>query len=245
VQYAEVFFDPQAHAANGIALGTILEGIHMAIGWMGALDITVKMIMCFLRDQDIKQADSLLTELLGNPHSQFVVGVGLDSSEKDHPPDDFKALFKRAQDANLKTTMHCDIDQDDSIGHIKQALHDVHVDRIDHGTNIVEDKSLVDEVVVKKIGFTCCPISNSWVVKDFKGKEIMDLLNKGVKVTINSDDPAFMGGYVTENIKKMLEKGINSRQIIEFQRNAINIAWVSEPDRKKMMTKLDNFLREN
>ncbi|KAF3923556.1 hypothetical protein ABW20_dc0103729 [Dactylellina cionopaga] len=243
VQYAEIFFDPQAHLDRNFSLETILRGVTKGIKQVE--DIEAKMIMCFVRDRPLAEANLMLKELLNLPDSlkSVVVGVGLDSYEKDHPPVDFQEIFEQARQHGFKTTMHCDILQDNSLVHIKQALYDVKVDRIDHGTNIIEDEILVKEVVAKKVGFTCCPVSNSFVVNNFEKTKIMHLLEAGAMVTINSDDPAFMNAYMTGNIEKMVDgAAMTMDQVVQTQKNAIDIAWVDENQRRLMMQKLTDYL---
>ncbi|KAF3936751.1 hypothetical protein ABW19_dt0202085 [Dactylella cylindrospora] len=247
VMYAEIFFDPQAHERRGVSLETVLEGIDLGIRSMiGFRDIRAKMIMCFLRDADKNTAEHVFGELLKSRYRHHVIGVGLDSDEKCHPPIQFKDLFKAAKENGFKLTMHCDIDQFKSAEHIRQAIEDVGVDRIDHGTNIVERPELVKEIKEKDIGLTCCPISNSFVVEDFKGPEIVGLLRENVKVCINSDDPAFMGGYITENLVKLLEvklvDPVRKDEIVQTQVNAINMAWVTSLDKQHMRRALQRYV---
>lgn len=196
--------------------------------------------MCFLRDMDADSAMSTLAEAL--PYKHRLLGVGLDSDERGNPPRKFAAVFKRAREEGLMLTMHCDIDQQDSIEHIRQALEEVGVDRIDHGTNIVEDESLVEMVRKKGIGLTCCPISNSIVTNDFKGREMVSLLRRGVKVTVNSDDPAYFRGYATENMTKMArDTDLSLKELVQLQRNAFEIAWLSPSKRAAFIKQLDRW----
>jgi adenosine deaminase len=139
--------------------------------------------------------------------------------------------------------MHCDIDQEGSVENIRQALEEIEVDRIDHGTNIVEDERLVELVRSRGIGLTCCPVSNSVVTADFKGKEISGLLRSGVKCTINGDDPAYFRAYINENMEKMTEQGaeLNRDELVQLQRNAFEISWVSSWRRNFFLEKLQKY----
>ena len=146
------------------------------------------------------------------PFQDWIVGVGLDSDERGNPPEKFAAVFARARELGYRLTMHCDIDQIGSIDNIRTVVHDIGTERIDHGTNIVEDPRLVDELRAAGIGLTCCPISNRFVTDDMKAKEIADLLRSGVRVTVNSDDPAYFGGYVVDNYLALAEAGAADRR---------------------------------
>ena len=142
-------------------------------------------------------------------------------------------------------TAHCDIDQIGSIDNIRQCLEVIGVDRIDHGTNIVEDPRLVELVRSKGIGLTCCPVS-SVVTQDFKGKEILDLMRSGVKVTINSDDPAYFRGYISENVLKLAkETDVTRMKLVQLMRNAFEVSWVSAWKRDRYLEVLKQYAQEN
>ena len=140
-----MFFDPQAHTGRGVPFDTVIQGYRQAIVTGRAeLGISAELIMCFLRDLSAEFAMATLMESL--PYKEWIIGVGLDSDERGNPPSKFAEVFARARQEGYLLTMHCDIDQEGSIEHIRQALEDIGVDRIDHGTNIVESQALVDEV---------------------------------------------------------------------------------------------------
>lgn len=245
VVHTEMFFDPQAHTSRGVPFPTIIRGYRQAIiRAQRELGISASLIMCFLRDMDAGYAMATLMDAL--PYKNYIIGVGLDSDERENPPSKFAAVFKRARSEGFLLTMHCDIDQKNSIEHIRQVLEDIQVDRIDHGTNIVEDPSLVAIIKKKNIGLTCCPVSNSVVTKDFKGKELGDLLRDGIKVTVNSDDPAYFRAYVSENMEKVAEgAGLTKDELVQLQRNAFEIAWLSSEARDKFIGKLDNYAAQH
>jgi adenosine deaminase len=196
--------------------------------------------MCFLRDMDAQSAMDTLIEAL--PYKDWIAGVGLDSDERDNPPSKFSDVFARAKQEGWLVTCHCDIDQKNSIEHIRQALEDIGVNRIDHGTNIVEDERLVQMVKEKSLGLTCCPVSNSVVTRDFKGKEILQLLRSGVNVTINSDDPAYFRGYVNENLMKMVNgTNISKEELLTLQKNAFEISWISAGKKEYFLRLLEKY----
>jgi len=241
VIHVELFWDPQAHTSRGVPFSHVITGYRRAVEKAEEeLGISALLIMCFLRDMDADSAMSTLMESL--QYRDWIVGVGLDSNERDNPPSKFASVFKRAKEEGYRLTMHCDVDQKNSIEHIRQALEDIGVERLDHGTNIVEDPKLVEFVRLRGIGLTCCPISNSVCCSDFKGKEIVSLLRQDVKTTINSDDPAYFRGYMTENVLKMTEgTDVTREELIQFQRNAFTISWIPNEKRKKFLSLLEEF----
>ena len=177
-----MFFDPQAHTSRGVPFDTVVTGYRQAIVKAEReLGMSASLILCFLRDMSADFAMATLMEAL--PYKDWIIAVGLDSDERDNPPSKFADVFARARAEGFLLTSHCDIDQAGSIEHIRQVIEDIGVDRIDHGTNIVEDPALVAAVRERGIGFTCCPVSNDFVVDDMKATEIVQLLRDGVRVT--------------------------------------------------------------
>lgn len=241
VRHVEMFFDPQAHTSRGVPFATVVTGYRQAIVTARAeLGISAELIMCFLRDLSAGFAMATLMESL--PYKDWIVGVGLDSDERDNPPSKFAEVFARARQEGYLLTMHCDIDQVGSIENIRQVLEEIGVDRIDHGTNIVESPALVDEVKRRGIGLTCCPLSNRFVTDDMKAAEIASLLRDGVRVTVNSDDPAYFGGYMTENFGGLVgEADLTPAEIVQLSRNAFEIAWVSARAREGYLAELDAY----
>ena len=241
VRYVEMFFDPQAHTGRGVPFGTVLRGYRRAIlAARARLGISAELIMCFLRDLSAEFAMATLMEAL--PFADWIIGVGLDSDERDNPPSKFAAVFSRARSEGFQLTMHCDIDQVNSIEHIRQAIEEIGVDRIDHGTNIVEAPHLVDVVRSRGLGLTCCPVSNSFVTADMKSAEIVGLLRDGVKVTVNSDDPAYFGGYMTENFAALADHaGLGAVEIVRLARNAFEVAWLSAGARDGYIAELEAY----
>jgi adenosine deaminase len=176
------------------------------------------------------------------PYKDWIIGIGLDSDERDNPPSKFAAVYARARAEGFLLTMHCDIDQQNSIEHIRQALEDIGVDRIDHGTNIVEDPRLVDLVRTKGLGLTCCPVSNRFVTADMKANEIVSLLRAGVRVTVNSDDPAYFGGYVADNFAALAgEIDVTVGELAAIARNSFEVAWLSSRARDGFLAELDAY----
>lgn len=241
VKHVELFFDPQAHTGRGVAFPTVLRGYRSGLVIaQRTMGISASLIMCFLRDHSAEFAMATLMEAL--PFKDSIIGVGLDSDERNNPPAKFAAVFQRASKEGFLLTAHCDIDQPNSLTHIRQVLTELQVDRIDHGTNIIADESLVSMALQKGIGLTCCPVSNSVVTDDFKGKEIVALLRRGVKVTVNSDDPAYFRAYANENMEKMAtETDLTKKELIQLQRNAFSISWISTWRRNHFLALLDEY----
>ncbi|RJO71051.1 adenosine deaminase [Nocardia panacis] len=237
VRHVEMFFDPQAHTSRGVPFDTVVSGYRSAIvRARREFGISAELILCFLRDHSAEFAMATLMEAL--PYRDWIIGVGLDSDERGNPPSKFAAVFERARGAGFLLTMHCDIDQQDSIEHIRQALEEIGVDRIDHGTNIVEDERLVAVAKEKGIGFTTCPVSNSFVTDQMKSTEILDLLDRGLTVTVNSDDPAYFGAYVGENYLRLAEHAhLDRARLIALAENSFRASWLTP-------ARLDGYLRE-
>lgn len=248
VRHAEMFFDPQAHTERGVAMADVVRGLKSAVVRARMeLGMSASLIMCFLRDKSAESADRALSEVLelSEEERDVIVGVGLDSDEKDNPPNKFAAVFERVRKEvpHWRVTTHCDVDQVNSIEHIRQALQNIKVDRIDHGTNVIEDAELVDVCKRRKVGLTTCPISNNVILPGtFKKVEIMSLLRRDVLVTANSDDPAFFRGYVNESIDLLIDgTDITREEVIKLQENAFEIAWISDAEKQRLLKELHAF----
>ena len=225
VRYVEMFFDPQAHTSRGVEFHTVISGLRRAqIEAREQLGVDSALIMCFLRDFQAEYAMATLLESL--PYRPWIIGVGLDSDETGNPPAKFAAVFAKARELGYQLMMHCDVDIADSAEHIRQVLEDVRVDRVDHGTNVVEKPELVEYMAEHGIGLTSCPISNTWVSDGSKVGLLTELDKRGVKVTVNSDDPAYFGGYIAENYQRVAdEAGADEETLKRFARNAVDISW--------------------
>jgi adenosine deaminase len=239
--YVELFFDPQAHTSRGIAFETVIDGLWRAMrAARERHEVGSQLIMCFLRDHPVESAWETLEQAAS--HRERIVGVGLDSDEKDHPPEQFRTVFEAAREQGYRLTMHCDVDQQDAVGHIRQCL-DIGVERIDHGVNALEDDALVDELVRRGLGLTCCPISNSYVAGGTKAAQIRALLERGVLVTVNSDDPAYFPGYVADNLRVLAaEADFGVGEIVRIVDNGFRISWLPEAEKRSYLERLDAWL---
>jgi adenosine deaminase len=241
VRRVEAFFDPQAHTSRGVPIETVIQGYHRAAVDAANFGVSAELILCFLRDFSAESALQTLRDAL--PYKDQFLGVGLDSDERDNPPAKFAEVFALARAEGLKLTMHCDIDQVGSIDNIRQVLEDIAVDRVDHGTNVVENPELVALLVEREIGLTCCPVSNSFVSADMKATEIVDLLRAGVKVTINSDDPAYFGAYVADNYSALAAKANLSRDdLVLLAKNSFAASWLPEEEKRMYLEEIDAYV---
>ncbi|MBF6335004.1 adenosine deaminase [Nocardia abscessus] len=242
VRHVELFFDPQAHTGRGVPFPTVISGYRSAIARARReLGISAELILCFLRDHSAEYAMATLLEAL--PYKSWIVGVGLDSDERGNPPSKFAAVFARARAEGFLLTMHCDIDQPDSVEHIRQALEDIAVDRLDHGTNIVEDDRLVELAKSGGIALTCCPVSNSFVTAQMKSAEIVGLLDRGLTVTVNSDDPAYFGAYVADNYLALAEQaGLGIDRLAELARNSFRASWITPARQDAFAREVDDYV---
>lgn len=246
VLYAEMFFDPQQHLDRGVPIEAVIGGLTSARKAAEAkLGIRSQLILCFVRDLTADSAMAALDAAL--PHKDKLVGVGLDSDEKDNPPAKFAAHFAKARAAGLKVTAHCDVNQKDTLEHLRQALVDIAVDRIDHGGNILQSPELIAIARAKDMPFTVCPSFSGKVVVDGQPVEVVrGMLEKGLKVSINSDDPAYMGSnYITQAMAEaQVRSNLTKAELVRISRNAFDTAWITPEEKAVYQAKLDAFAKE-
>jgi adenosine deaminase len=241
VRYSEMFFDPQAHTARGVSFDTVIRGIRRAqMEAETALGIHSQLILCFLRDWSAEFAMATLLQSL--PYKEWIIGVGLDSDEKDNPPLKFAQVFKRARQEGYLLTMHCDADQQDSVSHIWQAVRDIGVNRIDHGVNALEDRELCEEIKRRSLALTVCPISNSYVTRGAKSETIAAMLEAGMRVTVNSDDPAYFPGYMNENLMRVQQDvDLGKPGLVQLVENAFEGAWLPRATKDRYLAELKAY----
>jgi adenosine deaminase len=242
VVYVEMFFDPQAHTTRGIPFLTVLNGIRRAMSDAAEqFGIRCQLVMCFLRDMSAESAAETLKA--AEPYRDWILGVGLDSDEKNNPPIKFADVFAAARDQGYRLTMHCDVDQDNSVAHLWQCLDDIGVDRIDHGVNSLEDEDLVAEIKRRQLGLTVCPISNDYVSDGTKAAAIKTMLEREMLVTINSDDPAYFPGYMTENLQRVQDEvDLSAADIEQLVRNGFRASWLDDDDKNRYLQQVDAFV---
>ncbi len=245
VRHTEIFFDPQTHTDRGIAIDTVIQGITRALDeGREQLGISSRLILCFLRHLSAEAAMDTLEQAL--PWRERIVAVGLDSSEKDHPPEKFKAVFERAREEGFLTVAHAG--EEGPADYIRQALDLLKVRRIDHGVRCVEDPDLVARLVAEQVPLTVCPLSNIKlrVFDRLENHNLKDLLRAGVCATINSDDPAYFGGYIGENFSATAQAlNLTLGDIERLARNAIQAAFLDAERREDLLIELDHWREKN
>jgi adenosine deaminase len=242
VRHVEMFFDPQGHTSRGISFATVIEGLSRAIADAGRkLGVNASLIMCFLRHLDEADAERTLDCAL--PFKDRIVGIGLDSSECGNPPGKFKRVFDRAREAGFFLTAHAG--EEGPPSYVWEALDVLGVARIDHGVRAIEDEPLVDRLARERIPLTVCPLSNVRlrVVEDLAHHPLRRMLEKGVAVTVNSDDPAYFGGYVQENYRAAAQAlRLGRDEIAAIVRNGIAASLMPRPEKTALLTEVDRAL---
>jgi adenosine deaminase len=241
VVHVEIFFDPQTHTERGIAFSTVLEGISAALREAEAkLGITHRLILCFLRH--LSAADAMRTLEQALPYKEAIAGVGLDSSEAGHPPSKFTAVFDRARREGLLAVAHAG--EEGPPDYIYEALDLLKVRRIDHGVRSEESPELMDRLVRERIPLTVCPLSNVKlrVFDRIESHNLKRLLERGVCVTVNSDDPAYFGGYLLENFLA-LERGLGltQTQLTSLARNSFEAAFLEPHVKRRWLAAIDAY----
>jgi len=245
VRHVEMFFDPQGHTSRGIAFATVVGGLHRAIVDAGRkLGVQASLIMCFLRHLDEADAERTLDAALA--FKDRIVGVGLDSSERGNPPSKFKHVFARARAAGFFLTAHAG--EEGPPSYVWEALDVLGVTRVDHGNSSLEDDALVRRLVRDTVPLTMCPLSNLRlrVIDDLAHHPLRRLLDKGVMVTVNSDDPAYFGGYVNQNyLVVSAALGLTRDVVATVVRNGVRASLMSAADKNDTLAEIDRVLAEN
>ena len=237
VRHVEIFFDPQTHTRRGIELGTVVSGIGRALTEVRALGITSHLIMCFLRDQPADDAMATLEEALA--HRDTIFGVGLDSAEVDHPPEKFRGVFERAMNEGFRSVAHAG--EEGPPEYIWQALDVLGAERIDHGVRCLEDRRLVQRLEADRIPLTVCPFSNVKlrVVDTLEEHPLARMLEHGLCATVNSDDPAYFGGYVGENFAGVARAlHLDDEALIALARNSFEASFLDDATRAGYLAEL-------
>lgn len=242
VLHTEIFFDPQGHTSRGVAFETALNGIYNALlDGQQQLGISFGVIMCFLRHLDADDAMATLNQAL--PYKDKIIGVGLDSSELGHPPEKFTAVFEKAKTEGFRIVAHAG--EEGPPEYVYQALDLLKVDRIDHGNRALEDEALTQRIAKEGIALTVCPLSNLklCVVEDLKDHPMRKMLDAGLKATMNSDDPAYFGGYMNENFLQLTEAlNLTKEEIVTLARNGFEAAFISEERKQTLIDKLEAYV---
>ena len=238
VVHAEIFFDPQTHTARGIPMEVIVGGIRRALDeGKRDLGITSELILCFLRH--LSEEDALATWEAALPFKAELAGVGLDSGERGNPPSKFQRVFAHARAAGLKAVAHAG--EEGPPAYISEALDLLHVVRIDHGVRCLEDAAVVERLARERVPLTVCPLSNVklCVFPDMAQHNLARLLQLGLRVTVNSDDPAYFGGYMVDNYRAVCEAlPIGPDEILQLAENAVVGSWLHESRKTELIRQI-------
>ena len=242
VVHAEVFLDPQAHTARGVALAEVLDGVGSALAAApSAHGISTGLIVCVLRDQSADDAMAMLDGVLAS--GADVLGIGLDSAEVGHPPSAFTEVFARAGAEGLHRVAHAG--EEGPPSYVWQALDLLGAERIDHGVRSIEDDELVARLVRQRTPLTVCPLSNLRlkVVDDLAAHPLPEMMRRGLMVTVNSDDPAYFGGYLDDNMTALSRAcGIDRAAAEQLARNSVEASFLDEPRRRALLARIDAAL---
>ncbi len=238
VIHVEIFFDPQGHLSRNIPFEVQIKGIYNALQdaqlkW----GMTSKLIMSFLRHLSEQSAFETLEH--AKPFLNWIDGVGLDSSELGHPPEKFLRVFEACKNLGLKVTAHAG--EEGPPDYVWQAINQIGVDRIDHGNRALEDVKLIEEIKKRDLTLTVCPLSNLklCVVNDMKDHPIKHMLKLGLHATVNSDDPAYFGGYMNDNYASLIRRtGINKEELLQLAKNGITGSWMKNTTKEKHLKQL-------
>lgn len=238
VVHVEPFFDPQTHTARGVPFATVFNGITRALNDAeGRFGISSRLILCFLRH--LSEEDAFATLEQATPFLDRIAAVGLDSSEKGNPPEKFSRVFSRAQELGLRAVAHAG--EEGPSAYIWTAIRNLHVSRIDHGVRAVEDPALLDYLAKTRLPLTVCPLSNVKlrVFESMDEHNILDMLDRGICVTVNSDDPAYFGGYLSENFMALSESlGLTKAQALQLVANSVEASFADAPRKSRIRSML-------
>lgn len=242
VVHAELFFDPQTHTARGVPMAAVVGGLKRACERAQAeLGISSHLILCFLRH--LSEDDAFATLEAALPFREQFIGVGLDSSEVGHPPEKFARVFARCREVGLRVVAHAG--EEGPPAYIWQALDVLKAERIDHGVRCLEDPVLVARLAAERTPLTVCPLSNLklCVVSDLADHPMKRLLDAGLCATVNSDDPAYFGGYLNENFIQLVQAlGLGREDVITLARNSLEASFVTESRRNGMLLQLEQCI---
>jgi adenosine deaminase len=243
--HTEIFFDPQTHTDRGLSFDTVIQGIRSALDdGKEKLGISSKLIMCFLRHLDEAAAFETLNQAL--PYKNWIAGVGLDSSEMGHPPSKFQRVFSKARDEGFITVAHAG--EEGPAEYVWEAINLLKVSRIDHGNRSLDDEQLIKYLIKTQIPLTVCPLSNLElkVVNNLKDHPLLKLMEAGLMVTINSDDPAYFGGYMNENYTQIASAlNLTKKQITQLAKNSFKSSLLPDVEKEEMIKQVEHYYDNN
>lgn len=241
IVHTEIFFDPQTHTSRGISFEKVITGIRLALeNGYKKLGITSGIIMCFLRH--LSQEDALKTFEQALPYKDMIIGVGLDSSELGNPPSKFKKVFEQAKQEGFKLVAHAGEEAD--YHYIYEALDLLHIDRIDHGVQVTTSECLMQRLKEEQTPLTVCPNSNIElkVFENYSKHNIKQLLDYGLNITVNSDDPAYFKGYLNDNLINIATHlNLSKNDILKLLQNSFNASFISSSLKKEYLKKLNKI----
>lgn len=239
VRRAEIFFDPQTHTERGVPMETVVGGLHRALQeGRSQLGISSALILCFLRHLSAESAMATLRAAL--PYRQAILAVGLDSSEVGHPPEKFRAVFEKALEEDFLTVAHAG--EEGPPSYVWQALDQLHVSRIDHGVRSLEDLELVDRLAGERVPLTVCPLSNVKlrVFPTLERHPLKRMLARGLCATVNSDDPAYFGGYVEENFQAASAAlRLTADDVLTLAKNSFEASFLPAEEKERQLQRID------
>lgn len=241
VLHTEIFFDPQGHTSRGVDFATVIDGIHGAlVDGKTKLSISSRLILCFLRH--LSQADAFDTLEQAMDYREHIIGIGLDSSEQGHPPSKFTQVYAQAREAGFRLVAHAG--EEGPAEYVREALDLLHVERIDHGNRSLDDAALVERLAREQMPLTVCPLSNLklQVVKNLQDHPLPRMLSYGLLATVNSDDPAYFGGYVNANYRALVEAvGLDREQCVQLARNSFLASFLSEQEKQIHLQRVEEY----
>ncbi|QWV92145.1 adenosine deaminase [Geomonas oryzisoli] len=245
VVHTEIFFDPQTHTARGVPMAAVINGLDRAVQrGREELGLSASLILCFLRHLSEEDAFETLEQAL--PFRDKFIGVGLDSGERGNPPEKFAAVFGRCRELGLRLVAHAG--EEGPAQYIRDALDLLHAERIDHGVRCLEDPELVTRLAAERVALTVCPLSNVKlaVFPELARHNLGRLLTEGIVATINSDDPAYFGGYLNDNYAATFAAlpELGAREAYLLARNSFEASFVADDTRKKWIAALDSFFAD-
>ncbi len=242
--HTEIFFDPQTHTQRGISFKTVISGIKEALAdAKKELGISSEIIMCFLRHLSEKEAFETLEQSLD--FKEDIIGVGLDSSELGNPPKKFEKVFNKAKEYGYKLVAHAGEEAD--VSYINEALNLLHIERIDHGVQAIHSETLMQRLKEEQIPLTVCPNSNIElkVFDSYKEHNIKKLLDYGLNITVNSDDPAYFKGYLNQNFFNLIENlPLEKKDIITLVKNSFKASFLSKELKNEYLKRVDKVVKE-
>jgi len=245
VLHTEIFFDPQTHTSRGVPFGKVISGIcHALEDGRDKFGISTRLILSFLRHLSVENAFQTLQEAL--EYKEKIIAVGLDSSEIGHPPSKFEQVFTKALEEGFLAVAHAG--EEGPPEYVWEALNLLHISRIDHGNRSLEDPALAAELVKRKMPLTVCPLSNLKlkVVQDMTRHPLAEMLEKGMVATVNSDDPAYFGGYVNENYLAVANAlNLSVEQIAQLAKNSFAASFLDDKEKQQMIEKVERFYQNH